>query len=72
MQILIGAMSLGVLAGALTLAAALFDDGLARRIAAILLARAEAREAYRERYRWALGEREREFGLKEITEVQES
>lgn len=65
MQIIIGIMGLTALAGFLVLVSAVFDDYWARRISAILLARAEAREAYRERYADALGQRESEFGLKE-------
>ena len=70
MQILLGTLVLGGLACALTLLAAFFDDHWARRISAILLARAEAREAYAARYVEVLAERESEFGLKESREAE--
>ena len=68
MDILGGVIFLIALAGFLTLTLAAFNDAWGRRIAAILLARAEAREAYRERYTEVLGQRESEFGLKELPE----
>jgi hypothetical protein len=70
MEILVGVLALGALACVLTLAAAAFDDKTARYISAILLARAEAREAYRGRYAEVLAERESEFGLRESQEAE--
>ena len=71
MQIIAGVLGLTAMAGCLVLVAAAWDDRWARRVSAILLARAEAREAYRKRYADVLRERENEFGLKQ-SQVTES
>ncbi len=63
MEILIGCAGLIALAAVLTILAAYYDDGFALRVAAILLARASARDAYRAQYGATLRDREREFGI---------
>jgi uncharacterized membrane protein len=62
MQLIAGVFGLSVLALACAFVAALFDDGWALRVAAILIARREARVAYRARYQEALAE------LREVAE----
>jgi len=66
MDIFIGLLELTALAFALTLLTALYNDSWALRIAAILIARKEARVAYRRRYAEALAQREKEFELPEL------
>ncbi len=61
MQLIAGCFGMTVLALACALVIALFDDGWALRIAAILIARKEARVAYRACYAEELKRREEEF-----------
>lgn len=63
MELIIGIFGLTGLALACALLAALFDDKAALRVAAILIARREARVAYRARHAEVLAERTEEFGL---------
>ena len=66
MDIFIGLLGLTALALALALLTALYNDSWALRISAILIARKEARVAYRRRYAEALAQREKEFELPDL------
>ncbi len=66
MEILLGVLGLGVLAMALLLIAAAFNDDTALRLSAMLIARTEARRAWRRQYADTLAIREREFDLPKL------
>lgn len=63
MEIIVGLIGITGLALACAFLAALFDDKWALRVAALLIARKEARVAYRARHAEVLAERVAEFGL---------
>jgi len=63
MELFLGCLGLTVLALALLLATAAFNDSWGLRLAAILIARTEARRAWRKQYAETLEIREREFEL---------
>ena len=65
MQIILGVFGLTVFALALAFVAALFDDSWGLRIAAILIARRDARVAYRAQFSKTYRERCAEFEIPE-------
>ncbi len=66
MEFFIGVLGLTSLALALLLATAAFNDSWGLRLAAILIARTEARRAFRKQYAESFAVREREFHLPKL------